>query len=134
MQTNEIIQQYYQAFNQRDRQKILALLSPRIAHDINQGERQEGVEAFNKFLDKMDSAYLEHLTDMVIMVDSSGQRAAAEFTVNGTYLKTDEGLPPARGQKYVIPAGAFFELDKTSGKITRVSTYYNLPQWIEMVK
>jgi hypothetical protein len=37
-----------------------------------------------------------------------GTRAAAEFVVNGTYLATDEGLPEARGQTYVLPAGGFF--------------------------
>ena len=81
----------------------------------------------------MDSAYQENLTDIVIMVDASGSRAAAEFTVNGKYLKTDSGLPEAKGQKYVLPAGAFLEVDAAKGVITRVSTYYNLPKWIEMV-
>jgi GNAT superfamily N-acetyltransferase len=28
--------------------------------------------------------------------------------VNGTYLETDEGLPEARGQTYVLPAGGLF--------------------------
>ena len=35
-------------------------------------------------------------------------RAAADFVVNGTYVATD-GPPPARGQKYKLPAGAYFE-------------------------
>lgn len=131
--TKEIIKSYYEAFNRQDRQAILALLSEDVIHDINQGGRDIGKANFNKFLDKMDGAYLEKLTDMVIMVDETGKRAAAEFTVNGTYLKTDSGLPEARGQKYVLPAGAFLEVDTTRNLITRVSTHYNLPAWIEMV-
>lgn len=133
MKTKDIIQAYYDAFNRQDRAAILKLLSEDIVHDINQGGREVGKATFNKFLDKMDGAYLEKLTDMVIMVDESGTRAAAEFTVNGTYLKTDAGLPEARGQKYVLPAGAFLEVDPKTQLIRRVSTHYNLPAWIEMV-
>lgn len=133
MKTENIVKEYYEAFNQQNRQNILNLLTEDVVHDINQGGTEKGKAAFNKFLDKMDGAYLEKLTDMVIMVDSTGTRAAAEFVVNGTYLKTDSGLPEAHGQKYVLPAGAFLEVDLQQGKIKRVSTHYNLPAWIEMV-
>jgi steroid delta-isomerase-like uncharacterized protein len=68
---------------------------------------------------------------MVIMVSEDGRRAAAEFTVRGSYLKTDEGLPPADGQTYSLPAGTFFEVE--DGKITRVTTHYNLNDWIAQV-
>jgi steroid delta-isomerase-like uncharacterized protein len=65
------------------------------------------------------------------MADSSGTRAAAEFTVHGTYLVADEGLPPARGQSYQLPAGAFFQL--RDGLISRVTMYYNLNDWLAQV-
>ena len=58
-------------------------------------------------------------------------RAAAEFVVNGVYLQTDDGLPEARGQTYVLPAGTFFTL--RDGRIQRVTTYYNLADWIAQV-
>ena len=51
--------------------------------------------------------------------------------VNGTYLATDAGLPEARGQSYRLPAGSFFDLH--GGKITRVTTYYNLADWVRQV-
>ena len=57
---------------------------------------------------------------------------AAEFVVNGTYLKTDGALPEAKGQTYVLPAGSFFTL--TDGRISRVTTYYNLADWLRQVK
>jgi len=44
---------------------------------------------------------------------------------------TDPGLPEAKGQKYVLPAGSFFTL--RNGKIARVTTYYNLQEWIRQV-
>jgi steroid delta-isomerase-like uncharacterized protein len=65
------------------------------------------------------------------MVDASGARAAAEFVVHGEYLQSQEGLPPAHGQRYVLPAGAFFEMRR--GQVARISTYYNLADWLRQV-
>ncbi len=56
---------------------------------------------------------------------------AAEFIVHGNYLKTDPGLPEAKGQTYILPAGAFFDI--RDGKIARVTTFYNLNDWIAQV-
>jgi steroid delta-isomerase-like uncharacterized protein len=102
-----------------------------VAHDINQGARQTGKEAFATFMDHMNRCYKEELTDMVVMVNEDGTRGAAEFIVNGTYLSTDEGLPEANGQTYRLPAGAFFEI--RGGKVARISNYYSLPDWIAQV-
>jgi steroid delta-isomerase-like uncharacterized protein len=51
--------------------------------------------------------------------------------VEGQYLATDEGLPPAHGQRYSLPAGAFCALH--DGKITRVTVFYNLQEWLRQV-
>src|SRR4051812_1515521 len=118
---------YYEAFNLGDRDAMLALLTEDVAHDINQGGRETGKEAFRRFLAHMDHCYRERLTDIVVMVSADGSRAAAEFVVHGTYLATGEGLPPARDQIYVLPAGAFFAV--RHGLISRVTTYYNLADW-----
>lgn len=101
------IRAYYDAFNAGDMDRFLSLLTDDVAHDINQGARQTGKEAFAKFMDHMNRCYKEELTDMVIMVNEDGTRGAAEFIVNGTYLATDEGLPEANGQTYRLPAGSF---------------------------
>jgi steroid delta-isomerase-like uncharacterized protein len=79
----------------------------------------------------MERCYAEQLTDMVIFEAENGTRAAAEFTVKGTYKATDAGLPEACGQTYQIPAGSFFDL--RGGKITRVTTRYNLSEWTAQV-
>ena len=102
-----------------------------IIHDINQGERRQGIDRFRAFNARMTALYKEELKDLVVMVSKDGARAAAEFNVHGTYLKTDEGLPEAKGQKYVLPAGTFFAV--RDGKIARVTTYYNLTDWIVQV-
>ena len=46
-------------------------------------------------------------------------------------LLTADGLPEAKGQTYVLPAGTFFAI--RDGKIARVTTYYNLADWIAQV-
>lgn len=129
--TMALIARYYAAFNAMDIEAILACLTDDVAHDINQGERETGKDAFRAFLGRMDHAYSEQLRDIVIMTSTDGARAAAEFMVHGVYKVADEGFPPAHGQSYVLPAGGFFDI--TDGKIARVSVYYNLADWIAQV-
>ncbi|RYY35481.1 MAG: isopropylmalate/homocitrate/citramalate synthase [Sphingomonadales bacterium] len=126
-----LIERYYAAFNAGDTDAMLACLTEDVAHDINQGGRQSGKAAFRDFLAHMDRCYRERLADIVAMTAPDGTRAAAEFVVHGAYLATDAGLPPARGQTYVLPAGGFFEI--RDGAIARVSVHYNLADWIAQV-
>lgn len=127
----DVIRAYYEAFNRGDRGAMLALLTEDVAHDINQGSRESGRDAFGRFLAHMDRCYHEQLHDIVVMSSADGRRGAAEFVVEGTYLVTDAGLPPARGQTYRLPAGTFFEL--RDGRIARVTTHYNLADWSAQV-
>ncbi len=127
----DLIRAYYAAFNAGDRDAMLALLSDDVVHDLNQGARETGREAFAAFMRRMDTSYRERLDDIVVMTSSDGRRAAAEYVVHGEYLADDAGLPPARGQRYVLPGGAFFAI--RDGRITRVSNYYNLEDWIAQV-
>lgn len=129
--TRNLIEAYVAAFNAGDHEEMLSLLSDDVAHDINQGGREIGVEKFRWFLGMMARHYREELSDVAIMVGEGGGRAAAEFTVRGTYLTTAEGLPEATGQTYSLPAGIFFDID--DGRISRVTTYYNLTDWIAQV-
>lgn len=130
--TKKLIADYYAAFNAGNMRAFLDLLTNDVVHDINQGHREMGKEAFAQFMERMNHNYKERLTDMVIMASNDGTRAAAEFIVNGTYINSDEGLPPAHGQTYVLPAGAFF--DVRQGKVARVTNYYNLQDWIKQVE
>ena len=72
------IRAYYDAFNAGDMDRFLALLTEDVAHDINQGARQTGKEAFAKFMDHMNRCYREELTDMVVM---AGYTALAQQPV-----------------------------------------------------
>ena len=126
-----LIQRYYDAFNRGDWEAMLDCLTDDVAHDLNQGDREHGREAFRAFLARMQRSYREQLQKIVVMASADGLRAAAEYEVHGSYLADDEGLPPANGQRYVLPGGAFFDL--RDGRISRVSNYYNLADWIAQV-
>ena len=131
MGASTVIQSYYNAFNRGDVAAFLDLVADDVVHDINQGAREIGKDAFRAFMDRMNRSYREELTDIVIFESQDGTRGAAEFVVHGQYLATDEGLPEATGQRYVLPAGAFFEIRE--GKVARITNYYNLQDWVAAV-
>ncbi|MHB1304221.1 MAG: ketosteroid isomerase-related protein [Acidiphilium sp.] len=129
--TRTLIESYYAAFNAGQPLAMLDLLTEDVTHDVNQGGREVGRDKFAAFLDHMNVSYRERLTDIVVLTSADGSRAAAEFVVHGEYLRTDPGLPEAEGQRYLLPAGAFFEI--RDGRIARVTNYYNLQDWIAQV-
>lgn len=122
---------YYDAFNRGDAPGMLDCVTEDVEHHVNQGPIRHGKAAFAAFCGHMGVSYRETLRDLVIFVSDDGVRGAAEFMIDGVYLTTDPGLPVARGQAYVLPAGSFFTL--RGGKIARVTTCYNLQDWIAQV-
>ncbi|MDO5371372.1 ketosteroid isomerase-related protein [Paracoccus sp. (in: a-proteobacteria)] len=130
-ETKQLIAAYYDAFNRGEPEAMEAMLHDDFEHHVNEGGIRRGKDGFAAFNRHMSETYRENLTDMVIFANEDGSRGAAEFVVNGTYLKTDPGLPEARGQSYCLPAGTFFAI--RDGKIARVTTYYNLADWVRQV-
>ena len=131
MSALKIVQQYYAHFNNRNWEGMLSLLHPFVRHEPNQGDVRIGIDLFTAFLQLMDDSYEETLTDMVFFTEPQKSRVACEFIVDGVYKKGEEGLPEAHNQRYTLPAASFLEVKE--GKITRVTTYYNLPLWIKLV-
>ncbi|MFX0546891.1 ketosteroid isomerase-related protein [Roseovarius sp. S1116L3] len=123
----ETIKHYFDSFNIGDIEGMLSCISDDVAHHVNEGGTRRGKDMFRDFCEHMEECYREELTDMTLFQTDDGKRAAAEYVVNGTYLKTDDGLPEADGQTYRLPAGSFFTLE--NGLITRITTYYNLSDW-----
>lgn len=97
--TRELIATYYSAFNDGDLTAFSRLLADDVVHDINQGERQSGKEAFLRFMDRMNACYREKISGVEIMVNPDGSRAAAEYTVDvnigaaGIFTPVDHGFP-----------------------------------------
>lgn len=126
-----LIETYYETFNGGDREAFLDLLADDVAHDINQGGSEVGKEAFRAFLQRMDRCYKEKVVELVTMASEGGKRGSAEFVIEGEYLSTDDGLPPATGQRYRLPVGAFFEIE--NNLVKRITNYYNLQDWLRQV-
>jgi steroid delta-isomerase-like uncharacterized protein len=127
----ETIVRYFAAFNAGDAEGMLALMTDDVEHHVNQGGIRHGKAAFAEFLTEMDRAYSERAEDLVIFTSDDGTRAAAEFVIHGTYKATQDGLPLATGQTYVLPVGSFFTL--RDGKVARVTTCYNMADWLRQV-
>ena len=126
-----ILKRYFAAFNAKDVTGMLECLAPDAAPQVNAGGVRHGTDAFNADCEPLTRCNDDTLTDQVHFEAKGRGRAAAEYTVNGTYKASDEGLPEATGQTYVLPAGSFFDI--TDGKISRVTTRYNLSDWIAQV-
>lgn len=129
--TEKLIKAYYDRFNAQDVDGFLALLSDRVVHEISQGGTETGKPAFRKFLEHMNACYRERVRNLVVMTAPDGKRAAAEFDLTGTYLKTDGRLPKAKGQRYALRVGAFFEIRR--GRIARIANHYNMKDWLSQV-
>lgn len=133
MEATEIVKQYFDYLNSGNNEGMVSLLDKDVTHEVNQGDTRKGTQLFKEFMKHMDSCYKENIRDLVVLSNpNSKNRVSTEFIVDGTYLKTDKGLPEARNQKYSVRAGTFFEIHE--GKISRITTYYNLPQWIRAVQ
>ena len=129
--SRDLISRYYAAFNAGNAAGMLDCVTEDVEHRVNEGGIRRGREKFAEFCGHMGISYREELRDIVVFCNEDGSRAAAEFTVYGTYLQTDPGLPEAKGQTYILPAGAFFDIRE--GKISRVTTFYNLNDWVAQV-
>ncbi|MBC7646877.1 MAG: nuclear transport factor 2 family protein [Pseudopedobacter sp.] len=131
-ETVTLLERYYSAFNAACWEEMLDCLSEDVVHDLNQSERQTGKRAFQAFLECMNASYLVQLSHVSLMTNEDGSRAAVEYIVEGTYHGPDAGLLEATGQTYKLAGGAFFEV--INDKISRVTNYYNLEDWLEQVK
>ncbi len=130
--TRKLIDGFFTAANAGDLEAVLGCLDDEVVHDPNQGERQIGKQAFRWNRGLNARHFRENFSDIVVMVAPGGGRAAAEFTLRGTYLATADGLPPASGQEYILRAGMFFEID--DGLISRISVHFNGADWIEQLQ
>ena len=129
--TEGLIRRYFDALGRGDDEALLACVAADVIHDVNMGERRIGRDKFKAFQARMAHCYEERHEGLVVLSSADGLRAAAEYMMIGRYRQTDEGLPPATGQAYSLPAGTFFAV--RDGLIQRISAYYNLTDWLLQV-
>lgn len=122
--TRALVERFLAAFNASNYEGMLACLSEDVAHDAPGTDREIGREKFRWRLAEMARHFEARLDDIAIMTAPGGLRAAAEFTLRGTYNSTMEGWPEARGQAFQLPTGLFLDIDD-DGLISRVTGYYD---------
>lgn len=130
--TTELVLGFYAACNRGDAAAILAMVTDDIVHEINQGSREQGKEALERYINNANGSLRQSVRDVVVMSTQQGRRAAAEYVVDGRYLKTIAKRPAAHGQSYHLSGGTFFEIE--DGKIARISNHFNLADWQRQVK
>lgn len=122
--TRAVVERFLTAFNASDHGDMLVCLSEDVAHDAPGTEREIGREKFRWRLAEMARRFQARVDDIAIMTTPGGVRAAAEFTLRGTYNSTIDGWPEARGQAFRLPAGIFLDIDD-DGLISRVTACYD---------
>lgn len=118
--TEDLVRRFFDALNAADHEAALALVSDDVVHDPAAGERRIGADKLRWYLADHGRRFEETVADLVVMTDGSGARAAAEYTLRGTYRATAPGLPAATGQRFSIAAGSFLEVE--DGLIARLTT------------
>lgn len=122
-----LIERYFDAFNASDHEAMLACVTDDLAHDVEGQGREIGKDKFRWYLGMRARHFRDQVSDLVVMVAPGGARAAAEFTLRGSYVWTRQGFPEANGQSYSVLAGTFFEID--DGLMSRVTEYCDLAAW-----
>ena len=121
--TEQLIAQYFSAFNHADWEGMLGLLSADIVHDLNENSRRVGLEAFTEQINQNKQSFLEVLSDVETEVSEGADRAISAYTISGQYLATAPGMPTARGQRYRVAGKSIFDI--RDGKITRIISEFD---------
>ncbi|BCH23815.1 hypothetical protein MesoLjLc_34750 [Mesorhizobium sp. L-8-10] len=122
-----LIERYFRAFNAGDHDGMLACVADDLTHDAEEQGREIGKDKFRWYLGMRARHFREQASDLVVMIAPGGGRAAAEFTLRGSYVSTRQGFPDANGQSYSLLAGVFFEID--DGLMSRITEYRDLAAW-----
>jgi steroid delta-isomerase-like uncharacterized protein len=126
-ETEALVARFFSSLAVRDIAGTMDCLSEDIIHDTPYGKREIGWEPFERYIIHRMRCYRTEYDGLVILSDSSGLRAAAEFVLKAEYIDDDELLgsdgPSASGQRVSLQAGMFFEVDEN--RITRLSAAFD---------
>ncbi|MBS0288168.1 MAG: nuclear transport factor 2 family protein [Proteobacteria bacterium] len=129
--SQKLIEEFYKHFNAKDLDKMYAMLSDNVQHEMNDGGMQKGKAAFVKMIQDSTKNYQENVDNVIYMVSDDGKHVATKFTFKGKYISTDESNIPAKGQSYQANAINYFDIE--NGKIVTAMCWYNHQDWIKQV-
>ena len=130
-QSQKLIEDFYAAFNAKQLDKLFALLSDDVKHEMNDSGVMKGKAAFKQLMQDSVKYYDEQVSNPIFMVSEDGKHVSTRFTFKGRYISTDESQIPATGQPYQATAINYFEIE--NGKITTAICWYNNKDWMKQV-
>ena len=105
----QLVNKYYEEFNKKNIDGIIALCDDNVINDANQGDSSEGKENLRKFLLTAWAHFDESVYELDIMSNQDQSNIATEYLVKGKYYNSKEGLFPATNQYYEIMCTALFK-------------------------
>jgi len=120
--STEIVQKFYQYFNETKTDELFDLFSENCIHELNY-HTEYGKEKIIEYIEYSYAHYDEKIHDLVIMSSSEGKYVTAKFITKGIYQTTDSSLIPARDQPYTLEVVNYFEIE--DGKIIKGSCYFD---------
>ena len=119
-ETRKLILEAFAAANASDHDALMACLSEDVVHEGTGMPREIGKEKLRWRLAELMRHFRAEATDIAVMTAPGGLRAAAEFTLSGSYLAAQE----AREKNVQLSAGVFLEIDD-DGLISRLTFCYD---------
>jgi steroid delta-isomerase-like uncharacterized protein len=127
----EMLMEENAAWNAHDVGKIATFYTDDcIKEDVAVGVHARGKEAMNA----VNSGAFAAVPDMKIelrLIIRSGESAATEWTMSGTYSSGHPGAPPVIGRPFSIRGATIMEL--RGGRISRVCDYWDSAQFLRQV-
>lgn len=130
--SKKIIENFYNYFNNSDLEKLFALISENVTHEINHNGVKMGKEEVIQCLEYSKEHYKEQVSNLVYMISDDARYVSVRFVVNGEYLKTDESKIPATGQTYVLDVFNYFEI--RNNQIVDAKYFYDEASLIKQYK
>jgi steroid delta-isomerase-like uncharacterized protein len=127
----ELLKEENAAWNSHDVDKIATFYTDDcIKEDVAVGVNAHGKEAMNAVNAGAFAAVPDMKIDLRLII-SSGDAAATEWTMSGTYSGNRPGVPPATGRPFSVRGATIMQL--RDGRISRVSDYWDSALFLQQV-
>jgi steroid delta-isomerase-like uncharacterized protein len=131
MDVDELLKEENAAWNSHDVDKIAKFYTDDcIKEDVAVGVRATGKEAMNA----VNRGAFAAVPDMKIelgLIISSGNKAATEWTMSGSYSGKQPGAPAVVGRPFSMKGATIMQL--RDGRISRVSDYWDSALFLRQV-
>jgi steroid delta-isomerase-like uncharacterized protein len=127
----EMLKDENAAWNSHDVDKIAAFYTDDcIKEDVAVGAATRGKEEMKALLRRAFMAIPDMTIELKVLFHS-GNWAASERVMSGTYSRNFPGMPPATGKRFSVQGASIMQL--RNGKISRIADYWNFASFLQQV-